>query len=39
MLVGARFFGPTQTNPEAQPAPCTISTGLFPRDEVARVWH
>ena len=35
---GGRCFGPTQTNPEAQPASCTISTGLFPGDEVARVW-
>jgi hypothetical protein len=28
--LGARFFAPVQTGPEAHPASCTIGTGSFP---------
>jgi len=28
--VGARFFAPVQTDPEAHPASCKMGTGSFP---------
>jgi hypothetical protein len=30
ILVGVIFFAPAQTGPGAQPASCTMDTGLFP---------
>jgi len=28
--MGARFFAPAQTGPEAHPASCTVGTASFP---------
>jgi hypothetical protein len=39
MLVGMRCSAPIQTRPGAQPASCTIGTGLFPQDKAALTIH